>query len=195
MSFNAKLFIGLVVLIIIGCKEKTKKQEFTQDKLSHNKECVENKTLIINSIKEPCLPPDTIFKQWKNDTKDFSARVISICLADYAVKDTFENTEFDWDVVENSNYKYLIKLSYFDSTSDKEYTLTKEILANKIDENIYSRRVLDRIKILDFDNKDLSITLTGLFRNPEVDSGLLVTFRVSFDAGIKLMRVENPYEG
>ncbi len=138
----------------------------------------------IKTINTPCIAAKPVQKAWKNDTKDFTAKLITICLEDYAIKDTFEHHDGSIEVVRHSNYSYKVNLDLHLSGT-KQYIITKDVFADSLSKPYYNGGNLTHLDIISFDSKTLSIQIQGYFGVPDTDDVIAANFRVYYKEGVK----------
>lgn len=190
MSFNAKLFLSLIVLFAFSCGQKTKPKESTTASTIENGIDAANEQeakqggaeYTVKTIKFPCSPDIVKTKNYKG----LFVQLTSICLNDTAVIDTLQKTENETILAQNSNYKHEVFLKAGGDSAS--YTITKDLvnLAGLANNEVLINPQMPKTA---FEPKDNSVTIYFTFSSPNATMVKKVEFKVLLKGGIKFMGV------
>ncbi len=189
MSFSAKLFIGVLVLMGFACGQQTqpkeKKVETKLDTAAKQPKVVEQITSTVNF---PCSPEVVKTRNYKNDTKGFFVKITSVCLDDNAIIDTMEKTPEKIVLAQNSNYKHVVFLQTGNDSAT--YTITKDLIQGK---NIVGNEVLinPQTKEPALDPENNAVTILFTFSAPNASKIRTAKIKVFLKTGPKFLGFVN----
>lgn len=195
MSFNAKLFIGLLVVMAFSCGDKNPQEQAQENEvveIDSQPFVEEADETIYKAIKYPCHKWEPVTADYKSETTNsFSVRITSNCEEDYVIIDTSQGIGVDTAYIRKaSNYKHKVTLRIpNDSVS---YFISKENLPLSFIVNDY---VLVNAFIAEpisgaFNQRDTSIKVNIYYGEPDTDNVDVCMFNISFNKGVEFKGFE-----
>ena len=192
MSFNAKLFIGLfMVMAFVACGDKEPKKQVTQDVeiTQVDSQVVEEKVEpVYETIETPCENYKPVQAAYKSEkTNGFNLRVIPICLEDYGVIDTAFGNGDTTPIMVSNNYEYKVQLIL--PKDSVEYYISKKDIPAEGSLNGY---VLGDPRIKSYKQADTTVYLDFVLGWPNTDNVLICKFKVGYNRGVEYIGYEEP---
>jgi hypothetical protein len=193
MSFNAKLFLALLVIEVFVACENKKPQKYQPQNVEVaqvDSQPTEEETVepVYKIYKSSCGTQEIVQAAYKSEsTNGFSLRVTPICLNDYGVIDTAFGNGDTTPVMVSSNYKYRVQL--FLPNDSVTYYISKEDIP--AESSLYGYVLVDP-EIKSYKQDDTTVYLDFELGWPDTDNVLICKFKLGYNRGVEYVGYEEP---